>query len=203
MSDFNLKDIRIIVGLGNPGSEYEQTRHNAGALLLEFLRKQWNFPEFKHDKYSNAMLSKGTGDRVQGTDRERFVGSPKASSLFPVPCTLVFPHTFMNESGTSVTYLMEKEQLQPEQLLVLHDDKDINFEELKLQKDISSAGHKGVQSIIDCLGTSNFWRLRIGVGPVPEPLTTDIFVLQKFSADEIEKLNNIFSKATELIINYQ
>ncbi|MDO8511973.1 MAG: aminoacyl-tRNA hydrolase [bacterium] len=199
MSEFNLDDIKIIVGLGNPGTEYEQTRHNAGAMMLTYLQNQWNFPEFKHDKYSNAMLSKGTGDRGQGTGRERVANASATSTLYPVPCTLVFPHTFMNESGQSVAYLMEKEHLQPEQLLVLHDDKDFNFEELKLQKEISSAGHKGVQSIIDCLGTSNFWRLRIGIGPVPEPMTTDIFVLQKFNTDETKKLDSIFQRAVELI----
>ena len=179
MPELNLVDFRMIVGLGNPGSEYETTRHNAGAMLLGYLRTQWNFPEFKHDKYSNAMLSKGTLNNNQ--------------------ITLVFPHTFMNESGTSVAYLMEKEHLQPEQLLVIHDDKDFNFEELKLQKELSSAGHKGVQSIIDCLGTSNFWRLRIGIGPVQEPLTTDVFVLQKFTANETNKLESIFQRAVELI----
>lgn len=179
MSDFKLDDIQIIVGLGNPGSEYETTRHNAGALFLEYLQKQWNFPEFKHDKYSNAMISKGVLKEKQ--------------------VLLVFPHTFMNESGKSIAYLMEKEQLQPQQLLVLHDDKDFNFEELKLQKEISSAGHKGVQSTIDCLGTSNFWRLRIGIGPVPEPLTTDVFVLQKFTPEEGVKLESIFEKTLALL----
>jgi PTH1 family peptidyl-tRNA hydrolase len=177
MSEFILDDIRIIVGLGNPGDEYKNTRHNAGALLLDCLQKQWIFPEFKHDKYSNAMISRGT------------------YHLHPTPHLLVFPHTFMNESGTSVAYLIEKEQLQPEQLLVLHDDKDINLGEIRLQKEISSAGHKGVQSIIDCLGTSNFWRLRIGIGPVPAPQTTDIFVLEKFSNNEIVELDKIFLDA--------
>ena len=197
MSEFNLSDIKLIVGLGNPGSEYELTRHNAGAMLLEFLRKQWNFPEFKHDKYSNAMLSRG--DRHQGTGYRTNDTNASSSSLSPEPCTLVFPHTFMNESGKSVAYLMEKEHLQPEQLLVLNDDKDFNFEELKLQKEISSAGHKGVQSIIDCIGTNNFWRLRIGIGPVPAPMTTDVFVLQKFTAEETVKLDYVFERATNLI----
>jgi PTH1 family peptidyl-tRNA hydrolase len=179
MSEFNLDEIKIVVGLGNPGTEYENTRHNAGAMLLEYLREKWEFPEFKHDKYSNAMLSKGTRNGNQ--------------------VVLVFPHTYMNESGKSVAYLMEKELLQPSQLLVLHDDKDFLFEEIKLQKEISSAGHKGVQSIIDSLETSNFWRLRIGIGPVPEPLTTDIFVLQKFTTEEITKLESIFDNATKIL----
>jgi PTH1 family peptidyl-tRNA hydrolase len=152
----------LIVGLGNPGEKYSKTRHNAGAMLLEYLRKNWNFPDFKFDKYTEALISKNN------------VSSPADSVI------LSFPQTFMNESGKSVSNIMEKENISLEQLLVLHDDKDFSFGEIKLQKDISSAGHKGVQSIIDTIGTNSFWRLRIGIGPVPVPLPTEEFVLQDF-----------------------
>jgi len=161
----------LIVGLGNPGEEYLFTRHNAGARLLEHLKNVWEFPDFKFDKYNEALVSKNNHH------------------------SFIFPQTFMNESGRSVSNTMKKENISPEQLLVLHDDKDFSFGEIKLQKDISSAGHKGVQSIIDTLGTNNFWRLRIGIGPVPEFIPTEDFVLQKFLDTELEKMPEIFQSA--------
>jgi len=165
----------LIVGLGNPGEEYAMTRHNAGAMLLEYIRSNWSFLDFKLDKYTEALTSKSS-DSI-----------------------LSFPQTFMNESGKSVSSMMKKENISPEQLLVLHDDKDFSFGEIKLQKEISSAGHKGVQSIIDTLGTNNFWRLRIGIGPVPEFIPTEDFVLQKFSDSELEKIPEVFQASKQKI----
>lgn len=182
MSDFKSDEIKLIVGLGNPDEEYTFTRHNTGAIFLSYLREKLQFPDFIFDKYADAVVS---------------VGNFKETRKI-----LVFPHTYMNNSGTSVGYIMEKEHIIPEQILILHDDKDINFGDYRLQKSVSSAGHKGVQSIIDTVGTNIFWRLRIGIGPVPPPLTTDIFVLQKFSTQEIETLSNVFETAiTNILAN--
>jgi PTH1 family peptidyl-tRNA hydrolase len=165
----------LIVGLGNPGKEYAITRHNAGEMLLEYLRNDWGFPELKLDKYTEALTSKDDNT------------------------ILSFPQTFMNESGKSVLSIMKKENISSEQLLVLHDDKDFSFGEIKLQKDISSAGHKGVQSIIDTIGTNSFWRLRIGIGPVPEFLLTEDFVLQNFLDTELKKMPEIFQASKQKI----
>lgn len=167
----------LIVGLGNPGEKYTNTRHNAGAMLLEHLKNEWDLPDFKLDKYNEAVTSKG--NNIFSTDL----------------LTLSFPQTFMNESGKSVSNTIKKENISTEKLLVLHDDKDISFGEIRLQKEISSAGHKGVQSIIDALGTNSFWRLRVGIGPVPEFIPTEDFVLQNFSADELEKMPEFFQNA--------
>lgn len=167
----------LIVGLGNPGKEYITTRHNAGAIFLEFLRNEWNFPDFKVDKYSDSLISK------------------KNSVFSSHSVVLSFPQTYMNESGKSVLNIMGKENITPEQLLVLHDDKDFSLGEVQLKKEISSAGHKGVQSIINYIDTNSFWRLRIGTGPVPEFIQTEEFVLQNFLDTELEKMPEIFQTA--------
>lgn len=167
---------RIIVGLGNPGEEYENTRHNAGAMALVYAARSFGLPEFKFDKYSNALTTK---------DEEN---------------VFVIPQTFMNLSGKTVSFLMNKEIIPVDKILVLHDDKDIALGESPLQKDRSSAGHKGVQSIIDLIGTQNFSRIRIGIGPVPGKIETDAFVLQKFSEEELSILTQkVFPEVAQKI----
>ncbi len=172
-------DIKFVVGLGNPGSQYEETRHNAGAMFLAYLQKQLNLPVFKFDKYANALIS--SNEKMN----------------------LVFPQTYMNLSGEAVTSLKDKRGLAAENILVVHDEKDIPFGEIRFQRAISSAGHNGVQSVIDHLNTNIFWRLRIGIGPVPANLTTDVFVLQKFSSEELNVLREkVFYEGYEKIKKY-
>lgn len=177
-------NFKLIVGLGNPGEEYESTRHNAGAMFLDYLANKYGLSAFKPDKYSDALITTGV---------KNIPGEQTETLLF------VFPQTFMNESGRSVKYLADKNGIKPENILVVHDDKDIPLGELKLQKGISSAGHKGVQSVIDQTKTNGFWRLRIGIGPVPEGVSTDTFVLQKFTKEETIKIGEIFNEAERRI----
>lgn len=149
----------LVVGLGNPGKKYERTRHNLGARVVIAFAKAHEYPRFVERTSDHARISKNAH-------------------------LLALPTTFMNESGVAVRALVSRERIPLDCLLVVHDDKDIPLKEMKLQRNRSSAGHKGVQSIIDALGSQDFWRLRLGVGTEQAEIATDEFVLQPFSPDE-------------------
>lgn len=167
----------LLVGLGNPGTKYEHTRHNAGAWLLDVLRTTWELPAWQSDTRANALVSRG-----------QFPGT--STSLL-----LAFPQTFMNESGQAVHALLRFFRIPLDRLIVLHDEKDLHLGELKLQRNRSAAGHKGVQSVIDAVGSQDFWRLRIGVGVAEQTQPTDQFVLAPFGKDEQDLLSSsIFPK---------
>jgi PTH1 family peptidyl-tRNA hydrolase len=136
------------------------------------LKTDLNFPEFEFNKKFNADIS---------TNKE---------------ITLVKPQTFMNLSGEAVQSIMSFYKLSPDDILVIHDDKDIVLGEYRLATDSSSAGHNGVQNIIDKLGTQKFKRIRIGVG-VETDLPSEVFVLQKFSDEESEKIKDVLEKVLE------
>lgn len=149
----------LIVGLGNPSVNYARTRHNLGARVVEALKREPAQPAFRTARTLHARVSRGAA-------------------------TLAIPTTFMNDSGRAVRALVRHERVPLERLLVVHDDKDLAFGQLKLQKSRSAAGHNGVQSIIVALGTNDFWRLRVGIGGPPAGTTTDAYVLMTFSGDE-------------------
>lgn len=164
--------MKIIIGLGNPGEKYIGTRHNVGFEIIDKLKTDLNFPEFEFNKKFNAEIS---------TNKE---------------IALMKPQTFMNLSGESVQNFLSFYKLSQDDILVIHDDKDIALGEYRLATDSSSAGHNGVQNIIDKLGTQKFKRIRIGVG-VETDLLSDVFVLQKFSDDELEKIKDVLKKVLE------
>lgn len=168
-----------IVGLGNPGKEYERTRHNAGRTVVRCFARKHDFPEFAYDKKTNALLSEGE------------VGGARVA--------LLLPETFMNNSGLSLQATSYK--LQARSLIVVHDELDVPIGSLKVSFGKSSAGHKGVESVINALGTKEFTRIRIGIAPAGEngaakkPAEPDRFVLQKFSPEEREKMQGVCEKA--------
>jgi peptidyl-tRNA hydrolase, PTH1 family len=135
--------ISIIAGLGNPGQEYERTRHNAGFWLLDALAQQaggqWQF-----DKNYNALMCK--------------------INLAGQNLWLMKPHTFMNRSGQAVVPFMRFYRLHPESLLVVHDELDVLPGEVRLKQGGGNGGHNGLKDIQAQLGTPNYWRLRIGIG---------------------------------------
>ena len=150
----------VIAGLGNPGLKYQKTRHNIGQAVLKKFANDFYFPKFKLDKNLQAQISK------------------KDDVL------LVLPTTFMNESGISAEKLINK-LTQLSNLWVIHDDLDLDLERIKISFDSSSAGHKGVQSIIDKLGGQNFVRFRIGIkNPDTNFIDVKKFVLQRFNRKE-------------------
>ncbi len=176
----------LLVGLGNPGFAYARTRHNVGAWFLETLRAQEEFPEFALRKRANALVStKKYGVR---------------SSTFGV--ILVFPQTFMNESGRAVASLVRQQRIAFDHLLVIHDDHDLLFGTFKLQRNRGSAGHRGVKSVIDALGSKNFWRLRIGIGTARHEVPTERYVLMTFRSEEQQALlNTVFPESTRVMFS--
>ena len=165
----------LIAGLGNPGSRYEKTRHNIGFLVVEeFLRRQQL--EFK-EKEDYKMAKGSLGD-------EKII--------------LLEPLTFMNRSGIAVRKIMQKSNVLPETLIVVHDDLDLETGSLKIRKKGSSGGHKGVESIIQNIGTQEFIRVRIGIGRDPF-VPTEKYVLSKFRKEEIQVIKETIQRAAESV----
>lgn len=156
----------LIVGLGNPGTKYARTRHNAGFVVIDNLQigKLANFSSWKSSSKLHGEISEGM--------------------LENFPAIILKPHTFMNLSGASVSAAMKKYKVKADHLIVIHDDMDFPLGTVKVQRNRSSAGHNGVQSIIDARGTKDFIRVRVGVGPRPAQVPGDKFVLQRFTASE-------------------
>lgn len=135
--------MRLIIGLGNPGKKYEKTRHNAGFILLDFIQKKSKSKNWSLSKKFNAKISE--------------------CSIHEQKILLAKPMTFMNNSGQAVVLIMEYYNISPSDILVIHDDKDIPLGTKKIQTDRGHAGHNGIKSIIDHIGTKDFTRIRIGI----------------------------------------
>ena len=134
----------VIVGLGNPGKEFEKTRHNAGRSAVELVAKNNDFAEFVFNKTSNALIVKGA---VEGEN-----------------ATLVLPETMMNLSGKAVANYVKSPKA-AKNLLVIHDDLDLPLGTIKMVFGRGSGGHKGVESIMRAVKTKEFARIRIGISP--------------------------------------
>lgn len=177
--------MKLIIGLGNPGKLYAKTRHNAGFMILDKLRevlKENNISDWELSKKFNAEVCGGT------------INNNKI--------LLVKPMTFMNDSGQAVQLIANFYKLTPADLIVVHDDKDIKLGEIKIQTDRSSAGHNGVQSIMDHIGTQNFTRVRVGVAPENPKKMSDTakFVLNRFGLFERKKVEEVIKKSVEEIL---
>jgi len=166
---------KIIVGLGNPGRKYLYTRHNAGWLILDRLIQELLQGQAKWHSKSRLLSQTITlGNNL-----------------------LVKPQTMMNNSGQAVKALVNYYGLTPDdlkdRLLIIHDELDLPLGQTRWSQDSRSAGHKGVQSIIDCLGTQNFNRWRIGIKPSQslDPDKTIDYVLNNFSDSELKKLQTL------------
>jgi PTH1 family peptidyl-tRNA hydrolase len=159
--------IKLIVGLGNPGRQYEKTRHNAGFLFVDYLVRDLD------SAFAQAS-------RFFGEVAECKVGGEKL--------LLLKPATFMNRSGQSVGALLKYYKLQPDQMLVVHDELDFNPGIVKLKKDGGHAGHNGLRDIIAHLGTKDFYRLRLGIGRPPPGKAVADFVLSAPSKQEADLL---------------
>ncbi len=170
--------IQLVVGLGNPGREYEKTRHNAGFEAIDALLK---------------MLP-GNYDKKEGFSGIYWEGRFKGQNL-----TLLKPMTFMNLSGKSVAGLAMRNELQPEEILLVYDDVDLPLGKIRLRKDGSSAGHNGVESVIGSLESQKFARLRIGVGEAVRGQQID-HVLSKFPAGEQPIFDKVIKAAADAVI---
>ena len=169
--------IGLIVGLGNPGEEYDRTRHNAGFMVIDRLLE--SFPAGRFEKRHTA---------------ESFV---YAGSFKGKPLSLQKPLTFMNLSGKAVAPIARKLGLKPEEILVIHDDLDLPVGKMRLKCGGSDGGHNGLKSIIAELGSASFKRLRIGIGR-PLPGQTVDYVLGKFEEEGID-VNVVLNAAKDAV----
>jgi PTH1 family peptidyl-tRNA hydrolase len=171
--------LKLIVGLGNPGRKYTQTRHNAGFMVLDHIAGQSDVVR----KWS-ACQSKLIHIRYLQTE---FI--------------IAKPQTYMNLSGNAVSEIMYHEQIALSDLLVIYDDFHLPFGTLRLRSSGSDGGHNGLISIIDMLGTKNFSRLRFGIGePYLDRVST--YVLQKFNKNEIKDMPLLIEKAAEAALHW-
>ncbi|OIP78546.1 MAG: aminoacyl-tRNA hydrolase [Oscillatoriales cyanobacterium CG2_30_44_21] len=185
-----LDSIQLIVGLGNPGTEYERTRHNIGFMAVDRLANFWN-------------VSLGKEKRFYGIFGEGRLSSQLVSSG---KIRLLKPTTYMNVSGQSVRACADWFKCSPENILVIYDDMDLPLGKLRLRPSGSAGGHNGMKSIISHLGTQNFPRLRLGIGRGGHgDLTTKVnqnvtnHVLGGFSAKETKALPEILSLGESVV----
>ena len=177
--------MKIIVGLGNPGVQYQNTRHNVGFLAINYFLK--DHPAISCQGKFKAQICEIHFPSEQGLIKTFFVK----------------PETFMNLSGEAVQEITSFYKVDPSRdLLVVHDDKDLEFGKIKFTDSSGGAGQNGVQNIIDLLGTKKFHRIRIGVeSREPDsPLYTSDFVLQKFTDEELKQLNETLLPETNKLI---
>ena len=169
--------IKAVIGLGNPGAKYENTRHNVGFRVL--------------DRFLSEI-------KTVGPVREQYSGIYTYRNISGRCIHFLKPMTFMNLSGNSVRKLLEAEELKPQELLVLHDDMDFDLGTVRIKLNGGSAGHNGLESIFESLQDTGFARLRIGIGRNPGQEMKD-HVLDKFREDEVEELEKAVRLSVDAI----
>ena len=167
----------LIVGLGNPGREYEKTRHNLGFMLVELLADQ-------------------SRSQVKREECRSLVGRAEIENE---TVELAKPQTYMNLSGEAVTCLLRKDERAIERLIVASDDLALPFGTIRVRPKGTHGGHNGLRSIIDCLGTQDFIRLRIGIQPEHPLENTRNYVLSNFSAAEVETVDKVLEESAKAI----
>ncbi|MCX6487006.1 MAG: aminoacyl-tRNA hydrolase [Mycobacterium sp.] len=173
---------QLVVGLGNPGSQYEKTRHNVGFMVADLLAGRLG-GAFKVHKRSGAEIVTG---RLGGRS-----------------VILAKPRTYMNESGRHIGPLAKFYSVSPADVIVIHDELDIDFGKIRLKLGGGEGGHNGLRSVVNALGTKDFQRIRIGIGRPPGRKDPAAFVLESFSAAERAEVPAICEQAadaTELLI---
>lgn len=177
----------IIAGLGNPGEQYEESRHNTGRIVLDAIRSAEEMGDYKNDKKSNALVAKGK------------IGKETV--------TLIAPETFMNNSGKSVAYFVKSIKA-AEKLVVIYDDFNLPLGRIRISYNRSSGGHNGVESIIKSIKTEAFLRIRIGVAPENSKGNAktphgdekiEKFILGKFKPDEMKELKKVSKTVVEAV----
>ncbi len=177
----------IIAGLGNPGDEYRETRHNTGRIILEALAKKFSFEDFKDSPKLKALVTKGE------------IGKEKVE--------LVAPNNFMNRSGVSLMSLVTSVK-KAHNLIVIYDDLDLPLGKIKISFNRSAGGHRGLESIIKNLKTEEFIRIRVGISPVTPggklkkpsgEAAVEKHIIGPFKKAELEELKKISKTAIEAI----
>lgn len=191
--------MKLIVGLGNPGEKYEKTRHNLGFMILERFLKDFMFE--RSALWENSLKFKANIAQIEW--------QPKHGSLEKV--ILVRPKTFMNNSGMAVRLITDFYKISPRDVWAVHDDIDLPLGNLKIRLGGASAGHHGVESIMEHLNSDKFWRFRLGIGEKRElndsrlgakrarMKNVDDFVLGIFSGAEKGKLKELLKRGVKAI----
>ena len=170
--------MKLIVGLGNPGKEYLNTRHNMGFYFL--------------DLYTKSLGANW---------KEKFQGMYIKTKINAEDVIFLKPLTYMNLSGECVKKYVDYFKISTDDILVIQDDLDMDFLKIKLKENGSSGGHNGIKNIIECLQTENFKRLKIGIGKNKQYDTKD-YVLSKFSKEEIKDIELIQNNVCRIIDDY-
>jgi PTH1 family peptidyl-tRNA hydrolase len=168
--------MRLIVGLGNPGRRYQNTRHNIGARLVELLAQ----------RHRVSLRAEGWSDTA-------------ALTLDGARVLLARPQTYVNVSGTAVADLRRRHRLALDRLLVVFDDLDLPLGNLRIRGQGGHGGHNGMRSIIEALGGGGFPRLRIGIGRPPERMDPADYVLSRFSREEQEPVAAVLARAADAV----
>jgi len=174
----DMSDAWLIVGLGNPGPEYEKTRHNIGQMVLDELAKEVGGSFKKHSKASAVVVEGRLG-----------FGGPKA--------VLMKSLGYMNTSGGPVSAVAKFYGIDPDHIIVVHDELDIPFDTIKLKIGGGEGGHNGLRDITKALGTKDYYRVRTGIGRPPGRMDTADFVLKPFSSTEAKDLPFLISNAAD------
>lgn len=167
----------MIVGLGNPGKDYQKNRHNVGFMAIDKITQEFGIENKKVKSKAIIMEGKRNNKKI----------------------ILVKPQTFMNLSGSAVASLVQFFKIDPENLIVIHDDLDLPFLSIRLRPGGGAGGQKGIASIIQNLGTQQFNRIRIGVGRPPGRMDAADYVLQNFPKQEEKELPFLFDTVTKAV----
>ena len=170
--------MKLIVGLGNPGNEYKQTRHNAGFMFIDELASVYNIAVNK--KRYKSFFGKGP--------------------ISDIEVVLAKPQTYMNLSGESVILMLKGFNLSADDLIIIHDDMDMDIGRLRIRDKGSHGGHKGIKSIIDAIDTDSFVRIKIGVGRPRAGMDSSDYVLANFKKDELPILKEAKKRASDALL---
>jgi peptidyl-tRNA hydrolase, PTH1 family len=175
--------LHLVVGLGNPGKKYEKNRHNVGFMVADHLARTHGMPDYS-SKFSGVWTK---GDITVG------------SSRFPV--AILKPGTFMNLSGDCVQPAAAFLKIEPANIIVIHDELDLPWNELRLKQGGGHAGHNGLRSMIGRLGVPDFLRVRVGIGRPPAGFAGDVadYVLENFDAMEKAELPDVIDRAANAV----
>lgn len=169
--------MKLVVGLGNPGEKYTSTRHNVGFMVVDFLAERY---QISVDKIKFRSL---TGKGIVAGEQ----------------AMITKPQTFMNLSGEAVRPLFSYIDIEKEDVIVIHDDLDLEFGRIKIKSGGGHGGHNGIRSIISHLGNKDFIRVRVGIGKPPPRWNVSNYVLSPFSADESKELHHILERSADAV----
>lgn len=166
----------VIIGLGNPGEKFEKTRHNVGFMAVDFIAEKNGFSRFEMQKNYDSFISENN------------------------EIMLVKPQTFMNESGKTIKKMIQDSRFKIQDIIVIHDDIDLPLGKLKISKDSGAGGHKGIESMINNLGTKDFVRFKIGICPEKgKPKSVESFVIKSFTKEEQEIIGAAVVKTSDAL----